>query len=115
MITRHMRIQIMDKDQLIAMNFPIDKDAGRNVIIKALLDRKADIKNAFKNNEYLGLDFKNQELIGIKSTSSIGNIKVGDLPAFLYAIGSSEKYNHSDIARLGNVDMIYEHFSKEEN
>jgi hypothetical protein len=98
-------------DELVVMDFPLGEKIDRNAVVRALLDRKEDIENTFKNNEYLKLDLTHQELVGIKSSASIGKMKVGDLPALGFVIANNDKYKDADMKNLGNVNMLYDYFS----
>jgi hypothetical protein len=107
---------IMDNlinDPLVVMEFPIlgGGDADRDAVVRALLERRGDIESKFMNDEFLKLDLTHQELLGIKSTTQIGNLPVGDLPALDYVIGHTEKYKGSNVINLGNVSTVYNYHS----
>lgn len=103
----------MIKDQLVVMAFPISngEEADRNEIVKALLERKNDVKNTFANDEFLMIDLTHQELVGMKSTLTLGKMPIGDLPALNYVISHSENYKERKILNLGKVSTIYKHHS----
>lgn len=105
------------KDPLVVMEFPIsgDHEKNKSVIVRALLERKADVESTFANDEFLKLDLTHQELVGIKSTATMvtdkGVMPIGDLPALNYVISNSEKYKKSKILNMGNVSTLYKHYS----
>lgn len=98
------------KDPLVVMNFPIT-EGDRNSVVRALLERKSDIESTFANDEFLKLDLTHQELVGMKSTSTmvtqLGEQLIGDRPALNYVISHSEKYKESNILDIGNVSAVY--------
>lgn len=98
-------------DPLVVMEFPLSggEEADKTSVFRALLERKEDIENTFKNDEYLKLNLTNQELIGIKSTAYLGKMPIGDLPALDYVIANNEKYKGCNIINIGNVKMVYDH------
>lgn len=105
------------KDPLVVMDFPIEggDEIDKSAIVRALLERKTEVKSTFANDEFLKLDLTHQELVGIKSTSTIATkereMPIGDLPALNYVISHSEKYKESKILNIGNVSTLYQHHS----
>lgn len=99
-------------DPLVVMEFPLieGETADRNTVVRALLEKRADIESTFKNDEYLKLDLTHQELIGLKSTAFLGKMPIGDLPAINYVLSNNDRHNKSKILNLGNVSMVYKHF-----
>lgn len=95
------------KDPLIVMGFSLKEEES---LLGALKERKHDVQNTFKNNEFLKFDATNQEIIGLKSTTKVGRIAITDLPALNYVIENHDKYKESIFMNLGNVDMIYAKF-----
>jgi hypothetical protein len=108
-------LQSIIKDPLVVMDFPIDNEKDKTAIVRALLERKAEVESTFANDEFLKLDLTHQELVGIKSTAKMvtnkGEMPIGDLPALNYVISHSEKYQKSRTLNMGNVSAIYQHHS----
>lgn len=102
------------KDPLVVMDFPITEH-DRSSVVRALLDRKHDVEQTFSRDECIVLDLTNQQLLGIKSTSTLttknGEVPLGDRIALNYVISSSEKYKGSKMFNLGNVSAIYNHYA----
>ena len=100
------------KDSLVIMDFPIPggEAANKGDIIKSIIDRKEDVEKIFFNNEYLKLDLTHQQLLGLKSTSSVGVVTITDLPALNYVLSKDERYKNAKIINIGNVDIFYNHF-----
>src|ERR1700722_16516383 len=96
------------KDPLIVMSFPIleTEKFDRDATVKALLDRRKEIEDTFKNNEYLKLDFTRQEIVGLKST----NPKFSDYIAINLVLRFDEKYKNNNIVSLHNVDTLFDHY-----
>lgn len=105
----------MFNEQLVVMDFPIGEKVDRDTIVRSLLDRRSDIENTFKNDEYLKLDLTHQEILGVKSSSYMGNVKIGDLPLFGKILSKNERYKNADIKNLGNVNMLYKFFMDDKN
>lgn len=99
------------KDPIITMNFPLKKGVytDRDMIVKEILEKKSEILETYKNNEYLKLDMTQGEIIGMKSTLKFGNIDIPDRVALSYMVSDSERYKSSKVIDLGNVNTIYEH------
>lgn len=79
----------------------------RNDAVRQLLDNETIIKDTFSNDEYLKMDLTRGEIIGLKSTSKMGNIPIGDLPALDFVIRNNNIYKKSEIINLGNISMLY--------
>ncbi len=98
-------------DKLIVMELENIKElnpANKNEVVRTILDKQEEIKSVFSNNEYIKMDLTLGEIIGLKSTATIGSIEVGDLPALDYILRNDPKYRKSNIINLGNVDMLYD-------
>lgn len=107
-------MQSIIKDPLVVMDFPIDNEKDKTAIVRALLERKAEVESTFANDEFLKLDLTHQELVGIKSTATMvtskGEMPISDLPALNYVISNSDKHKGSKILNIGNVSKLYEHY-----
>lgn len=53
----------------------------RNDVVRILFDMRNEIETTFDQNEYIKMDLTHGEIIGLKSTSEYGDLKIGDLPA----------------------------------
>ena|ERR1051325_4706966 len=103
----------MINDTLISMQAPEIKDnLSKEDIINFLFDKRGEIEENFPNDEYIKLDLTHGEVIGLKSSSYVGDLKVGDLTAINWVIRKSEKYKDADIVNLGNVRMLYENLKR---
>lgn len=96
-------------DPIVTMEFPIDENADRDAIARAILENREKIESTFSNNEFLKIDMTRKEIIGIKSTAKLGKMPIGDLPALSFIVSNDEKYSKSKMLDLGNVMTIYEH------
>jgi len=85
----------------------IQKKSTREDVTRLILDRQEDIEATFTENEYLKIDLTHSEILGLKSHSMLGTMKIGDLPAMDYVIRHNDKYRKADIFNLGNVDDLY--------
>jgi len=96
-------------DPLVVMEFPImgGAEANRNDVVRALLERRENIENTFKNDEFLKLDLTHQELVGIKSTAQIGTMPIGDRPALDYVMRKTEKYKGCNVIDIGKVSTVF--------
>lgn len=103
----------MITDKLIVMDAPeIREKPSKEDVVRFLLDNQKKIESTFANDEYLKLDLKHGEVIGIKSTAVIGGYKISDLTALSWVVNKNEKYKDSEIINLGSVKMIYREFGK---
>lgn len=98
-------------DPLVVLEFPIPEgeQATRDDIVGALIARRTLVESVFTNDEYLKLDLTHQEIIGIKSTATVGKLQIGDLPALGHVVGNNERYKDSNLINLGNVSSIFKH------
>lgn len=90
---------------------PRDIKDVRNEAVRQLMSNQALIQSTFNNDEYIKMDLTRGEIIGLKSTSKMGNMPIGDLPALDFVIRNDDLYKNSEIINLGNINMLYAELS----
>lgn len=98
------------KDDLVVLDMPEAKGWGKpypNGIIPLLRAHEESIRATFTQNEYLKLDVTHGEILGLHSTSKLGEKVMPDLPVMNHVIRENPKYKEADIWNIGNVDDIY--------
>ena len=115
---------------LVKLNLPETFDSHKDIltrdqIVSLLFQEKEQIQSTFLNDEYIALDSTNQEFIGIKSHTHIGEHellsrigktagrentdKLSDEEALKVKISEEPKYKNSKIDGLSNVNLLYSH------
>lgn len=103
-------IQSVVEDEIIAIDAPEAKGWTKpdTEAITALFRQYEDVvKKTFVNNDYLKLDVTHGEILGLHSTSMIGDTVLPDLPVMDHAIRSNPKYRDADIWNIANVEALY--------
>jgi hypothetical protein len=108
-------IKVLDLPSIQSLN-PINK----NDVVRVLFEKRKEIEETFKDDEYLKMDLTHGEIIGLKSTAEldipvnkdINKLKVGDRPAFNYLIERNDRYKNAEIIDLGNVGVLFKETGK---
>lgn len=98
------------KDDLVVLQMPEIKGWTRHdqASVMPLFRKNEDlIKKTFANNEYLKLDVTHGEILGLHSTSKLGDKVMPDLPVMNRVINENSKYKEADIWNIANVETIY--------
>lgn len=93
------------KDDLIKLPIKLGNNfkTTRDNIVRIILDNQGNVKETFKNDEYLILDIDNSEIVGLSpSLSDTG------LPEIQYVLSKKDKYKNSMLFTLGNAGTLYD-------